>query len=478
MVPGGMGYLAILFFALILIFVPSNILFLLYIFFYIKGRKYVEPKPSKKELNDHVSIIIPVKKEPVEYIDEALKNIYDWKLNDKIEIIIVSDDPYTEYLKIAELAKKWRRKGLEVYVIWRKTPRGFKAGALNTGLWFSRGEYVCLMDIDSRISRDFIITGSSLLRENNDVVAIVARWNGRNRDSRIAEAVSASMKFVVDSIYRGRSALGLPVYPLGTGTLYKADYLKNKLRGWDEKRYLADDLEIGCRIMGLGGNILFLDNHRVSLEVPRKYSSLAVQQERWVSGSIDVLLTRFRYILGAKQPWYAKIELIWYLLQYLPAISTLFGAILIMFITMIYPVDILSLYWFLGLPWILLAGIYSWFYIKSIGEEGYSFWQALVNLGRSAAITTSLSPVFTKAFIKSLFGIKTEYKRTPKGFYESLWREIRFPYEVLIGSISFLYSIYLLMEGINYTGCWLLTYSLGYIYAILRWWREILFKPT
>ncbi len=464
--------------ALILIFVPSNISFLLYIFFYIKSRKYVEPRPSKTNVEGVVSVILPVRKEPLEYIDEALKSIYDWGLGGNVEVIIVSDDPYEYYLKIDKLAQKWKTKGLNVYVIWRRYPRGFKAGALNTALWFSRGKYVYVMDVDSRVSRDFIVTASNILRENNKVVAVVARWHGRNRDTRIAEAISASMKVVVDSIYRGRSALGLPVYPLGTGTLYKAGFLKNVLHGWDEERYLAEDLEIGCRIMGLGGGILFLDSHKVSLDVPRKYSSFVVQQERWVSGAVDVLLTRLKYILKSPQPWYAKLDLIWYLLQYFPAISTLLGALILMVTLAIAPYDVLRLYWYLGLPWVVLAGVYGRFYIESLRSEGYGLWRSVVNLGRSAAITTALTPVFTKAFFKSLFRIKMEFKRTPKGRYESIWRGLRFPYEALIGIMAFLYSIYLLIGGLSYTGGWFLIYSLGYIYSVIRWWREILFKPS
>ncbi len=420
----------------------------------------------------HVSILMPIRNEPLEYVDEALETLSKWKFRDYVEIIILSDDPYETYKELVGHVTKWRSKGLNVYVVWRSWPRGFRTGALNTGLWFSRGRYVYVMDVDSRVDEDFIWRAVEVMEKDPSVYAVVARWCGRNRDSRVAEAIASSMEFVVDSLFRGRSASKLPVYPLGTGTLYRSSYLKYVLNGWDEDR-LMDDLEIGCRIMGLNGRIVYLDEYCVYVEVPRRYNSLRIQQERWVYGATDVAITRFKHLIRSKQPWYAKFDALYYLLQYLPAITTLIGYLLLSIVIYYERYDVLARYWFIGIPWIVFAATYVKCFLNSLRKRGYSLWRALVNLGRASALTTTLSPVFTEAFFKSISRIKMEYKRTPKGRYEALISGFRFPLEFLTGLFFIVYAVHLITSKLYFSGGWFLTYSLGYVYSMIRWGREL-----
>jgi len=462
--------------AALLVFAPATVALLLYLIYYIGGGKYSELKPKSTRLNGVVSVLIPVKNEPLEYIDEALKQVYEWGLKDLVEVIVVTDDDHKTYEKIEEIARQWRERGLEVLVLRRSTPRGFKAGALNTALWFSRGKYVCVLDVDCRVSRDFILTACSIIRENTDVVAVTGRWFGENRDSRVAEAAAYSMDFTVDLLYRGRSGLNLPVFPLGAGTVYDARFLKTVLKGWDEDCYLAEDLEIGCRVFGLGKRVVFLDSYRSILEVPRKYSSFRVQQERWASGSLSVLISRFKYISSAPRPWYVKLELSLYLLQYFPVVSTFIGTLLLAPLALLYG-DVLKRFLYLPALWGFLALTHGALYVESLRKRGLSFWRSIVNLGRSSALSVSLAPVFTKAYLKTLMGVRGGFKRTPKGVYEALKGGLRFPVEAFIGVLFFMLAVYLWVFERVFTSLWVLTYSLSYLYATVRWWREIVFKP-
>jgi len=461
-----------------LIFIPSIIFFATHSYYYIKGRKYVDPSPKRMFLNDYVTIIIPVRREPIEYIDEALNCLYKMGLNDRIEAIIISDDTYEDYLKIKELASNWMRKGLRVYVIWRSVNKGFRSGALNTALWFSTGKYVYVMDVDSIIQKEFLLKASSIMNEDPSVVAVVGRWSGKNKNTRLAEAITCSMNFVVDTIYRGRASLKLPLFVLGTGTLFRASYLKHVLKGWDEERYLADDLEISCRIMGKGGKVVFIDDTYIMLENPWKYHALMVQQERWVAGSLDVLIHRFKNVFKSPYPWYAKLDVAWYLLQYFPPVATLLGALILLILVSLQPLDYMAVFWPLGLTWSLFAGIYSYNYISSLKSHGCGTWKAIVNLGRSSAITVALSPVMLKAYITTILGFRMAYKRTPKGSFVHRSHGLRVPIEFIIGITMLLYGLTSIYKGLLFTGGWFLTYSLGYVYSMIRWWREIFFKPA
>lgn len=458
--------------SLFLVFIPSIIYFVLHIVFYYKSRKYSETYREENTSEVSLTIVIPVRNEPIEYISKRLEEISSWRINGKVDVLIISMDPYQYYMDLKKIAEKYREHGLNTYVFWRNTIEGYKAKSLNIALWFSNTKYLYVMDVDSVIEPSFIETSIKLMENNPDIVAVVGRWCGLNRDTRIAESVASSMDFLTETIYKGRYASGLSVYPLGTGTIYRRDFLI-KLNGWDENR-LLDDLEIGCRIVSKGGRVVYLDNFIIGVEVPRKYSSLSIQQERWVYGAFDVLLTRFKHILHSPQSILGKIDMYMYLTQYLPSIALFLGAVLLAIVTFFNKIDVFSKYWFLSIAWLVLLFTYGKCYISALHSRRYSIRRSLINLGRSGVLLVILTPVFLKSFIKRMLGLKMEFKRTPKGVYDKLITRYRLPIEFLIGFSFFIYSIFLLVNRVIYTGLWFLTYSTPYIYALTKWWKDVL----
>ncbi|WFO76194.1 glycosyltransferase [Desulfurococcaceae archaeon MEX13E-LK6-19] len=465
-----------------IIAIPSMFILLLQGLFYICGKKCPKKSfnvTSEDILRDEhsnrpiVSIIIPVRKEPLEYIDDALNNLSEWSIRDKIEIIIVSDDTKDYALQIQNLVNKWRQKGLNIIFLWRSEPRGFRTGALNTGLWASIGETVYIMDVDSRINESFIIKGVKLIRTK--AMAVVGRWSAKNKDTRLSEALAHTMDYIVDSIYRGRSCLKLPVFPVGTGTIYDADKLKKIYNGWDEER-IQDDMELGARIMYRGDKIIYLDEEEVLVEVPRRFKSFRIQQERWAYGAMDVVISRFKHIIFSKQRFYARIEAFLFLLQYLPLLLALIGIPLAVFVSIAYKIDPFAYAWIINVLWSITAALYIKNYAESAAETGASFYKALVSLGRISAATIALTPAVSKGMILAILRKKYTYKRTPKGVHEHLLGTLRFPTELVLGIIFIITSFYLLYIGILLTGLWLLAYSLGYLYTFMRWPHDIIFK--
>lgn len=458
--------------SLVLIFTPSIIYLMLHILFYYRGRRY-ENICFNRDLSDlSLTIVIPVRNEPIDYIIKRLEEISNWRVKGRVDVVIVSMDPYDYYLNIKKVIEEFNKRGLNVYIIWRNTVEGYKARSLNIALWFSNTKYFYLMDVDSVVEPGFIETACKIMESDQSVVAVVGKWYGLNRDTRIAQAIASSIDFLTETIYKGRYVSKLPVYPLGTGTIYRRDYL-TKLDGWDENR-LLDDLEIGCRIVSKGGRMVYLDEYTIGVEVPRKYTSLATQQERWVYGAIDVLLTRFKHIWSSPQSILGKIDMTMYLLQYLPSITTLLGALLLALAIPFIKTDIIAKYWFIGIAWIILVAIYGKCYVSALLNRNYSIKESLINIGRSSVLLITLSPVFLKSFFKRIMGFRMEFKRTPKGIYDKSIFKYRFPYEFLIGFSFFIYSIFLLVNRIVYTSLWFLTYSFPYIYASIRWRKEIM----
>ncbi len=462
--------------SIILITLPSAIVLIMQAIFYIIGKRksYTDIIPQNI-VKDKVSVIIPVRNEPPEILDDALKHLSTWNMRKRLEIIIVADDDENHVKYTRDVVEKWKKK-LNIIFLWRSFPRGYRTGALNDGLMVSTGKYIYVMDVDSRISEDTLLKAISILNENKQAVAIVIRWKGLNRDTRLSEAISTAMDFIVDSIYRGRASLKLPVFPTGTGTVYRSSYLKEVLHGWDENR-IQDDMEIGARIMSYGLKVLYIDNDCVFVEVPRRFRSFRIQQERWVYGTLDVVITRFKEILTSKMPWYAKLEALTFLLQYVPLFTTCLGLLIIIFIGVSWSIDPFKMYWYLPVVWFISAIMYASSFIDSARNHGLSTWRALVNLGRISAATVAITPTIVKATIKALLRRKMVYKRTPKGSFEAiLTHRLRLPSELLMGIVSFFSAILFIIMKLHYSGLWLLAYSLGYIYSFIRWGRDILFK--
>ncbi len=459
---------------MILITIPSIIVMFIHSILYLIGRKFrVETSIVDDFVDKKITVIMPIRKEPLEIVDDGLNHLHSLELGKHMEVIIVSDDPKDYLDSLKKLVSKWRDRGLDLYLVWRSESRGFKAGALNVALGLSTGDYVYVMDVDNRLSKEALLKAIGLI-ENEGYEAVVIRWYGGSRDTRVSEAIASSMDYIVDSIYRGRACLKLPLLTVGTGTLFKTSYLKSVVGGWDEERIL-EDIDIGVRIICLNGRVGFIDKPPIHVDVPRRLKSFLIQQERWAYGAVDVALSRFKDILFSKQPLYSKIELFVYLLQYTPVLFTLLG---ILFITpsIVYGDDLFYKYWFLVLPWAIVSAFYVYTFTDSQARRGYSRWRGVVNLGRISAITVVLSPCLSKAMLKAFFRRPFVFKRTPKGVMEARFSGLRFPYEIVLAIVLSIPALYGLCNGVLFTSSWILFYLLGYYYSIARWWRDLVYK--
>ncbi len=454
--------------------IPSIIIMVTHSILYIIGRRYREREYSLEGIGrEKITVIIPTRLEPLDLLDDALRHLYSLGLGSALEVIVVSDDPINRLGSIREIVGKWREKGLDTILVWRSESRGYKAGALNTGLWLSTGDYLYVMDIDNRFSREALFKAIGLIkREGYD--AVVIRWCGSNRSTRVSEAVSSSMDYIVDSIYRGRACLGLPLLTVGTGTVFKTEFLKEKLRGWSEDCIL-EDIDAGVRTICINGRVGFVDKPAIHVGVPEKLKSFRVQQERWAYGATDVAIKRFRDILFSRQPLYSKIELLVYLLQYTPVLSTLAG-VLLLSITLVYRVDPFREYIALPIAWTIASLVYGYAFTDSQRRRGKSLWRSLVSLGRISSITTVLSPTISWAILKAIARRKLVFKRTPKGELESRLYGLRAPVEIILAAILAAIAFYGLYNRLYITSLWILFYLSGYYYSIARWWRDLVYK--
>ncbi len=463
----------------LLISLLPSIELLLHSLLYFKGTKLNENiRVSNQGLKERplISIVMPVKNEPIELFERSLKSIANlkWPKN-RLEVIIISDDPPKKAIELKNKIKEIANKAsLNIVFINRENPHGGRSGALNDGLEIAKGKYLMTLDVDNIVDPDFLEKAIDLM-ENGSYSAVVARWKPLNTDTRVSQAQAYALDYLMDALYRGFKGLNLPVFPLGSGTVYRKDVLR-KIGGWDENR-IQDDMEIGSRLIGRGYKTSFIDCQGVHVELPPTVKALRVQQSRWSYGAMDALIARFSYIIRAPVPWYARLLYIGFLLQYTPVVGYIIGLPILFVAAYFSLVDKLLFFIITGIATVL-ASIYIYSFIHAHMVRNRRLKDIIVMLGRSSALVTFLSPWIAFYTLKALFRLPYKYKITPKGKEAYKKREGKISYSRIISivllTLSLLAYIVLLIVG-KYViiGMPYLLLAIAIIYSLIRWWKEI-----
>lgn len=362
------------------------------------------------EASGRLSIVVPIKREPLELITELINSVsrIEWPPND-VELIIVSDDDEATFDSLKRHVTELKPV-IEVRLIRRERAVNGRTGALNEGLRNATGQYLLVMDVDSIIHPSFPRMAAEVLK--GDVAAVVSRWRGRNWDTVVSQAVSASMDFTVDSLWGGRQALGLPLYVIGSGTIFRVDVLR-RVGGWFPAA-LQDDMDMGTILMRNGYTVRFMELPTL-VENPRTYSVFRFQQYKWAYGTADVLRRRFMDILRAPINVWAKFDSTIFLMQYLAVPLLLLAVIVAGLGSIVMGMDIMYVLWPLAVIHIGLLITISLLYGDSLQRHGLSRRESIIYAGRSSAIMGALAPHLLIATIKGAMGIPISWGVTPKG---------------------------------------------------------------
>lgn len=442
---------------------------ILYSFYYIAGLNY--GKKHTLGFNNElrkigVSIIVSMKNEPLDKIETLVKNFINSRLSTYGELIAVSHDDYDYYLKIKEVVDKAKGSASNVILMWREGGKGFKAGAINAALWLARNDYVFVVDIDSSFSEDLVYRALDLMERDPKIVAVTSRWRGLNCDTKVSEALWFIMEFEVNSLYRGRYALSLPVFTLGAGTLYRRDYMRNVLKGWSEDN-IVEDIDAGLRIILNGHKTAYLDDQVILVEVTRKISSLKIQQERWAYGALYTFKKYFFRLLASSINPFVKLELSLYLNQYLASALFFIGVVAMSALSIILRRDLVISNIHLISSWFISFALFSLCLAHVVYSSTRDVWKTLVVLGRAGVIHNYLSFVFIKSTLRCLLGLRLEFKRTPKGEFEKklLSKPLTEP---VLATFFLVLTVVLLMHGLIFVAGFPLMFTLTYVYPYVR----------
>ncbi len=400
-----------------------------------KGRKRESP-PNKDY--PFVTIQLPIYNE--KYVVERLLDSVV-KINypkERYEIQVLDDSTDETTFILSSLIEKYSSLGFNISLIHRTERKGFKAGALAEGLKLSKGEFIAIFDADFIVNPDFLQRTLPYFTDKR-VAAVQARWGHLNRDYSIltqGQALALDEHFLFEQDIKSQK--GLFINFNGTCGIWRRSAIEEG-GGWQDDT-LTEDLDLSYRVQLKGYRIVFIPDLVCPGELPIDVNGFKRQQFRWTKGGIEVARKLFRRVMTCPLPVGKKFFAFTHLTCpfVYPCLFVLSLLSLPLTMTKVKYTEVIlnpsqfsdyllvqnravSFYFFLLAVFTIFVLPFPILYIlayyranqlegKKAEKKAKWFFIAFLLIGGFV----SLSIFNTKACLEALFGIKTEFTRTPK----------------------------------------------------------------
>lgn len=450
-----------------LLLVPSSIIIIWHILCWLAGRRLKPVSGTPSEVAT-VSVLVPTKDDPPELLEAVLESVssLSWP-KDKLELVIVSDDQGQRGLLLKQLVESMSLQlGLNSKVIVREVAVGRRCGALNEAFRASRGEYIMLLDMDNKPHPLVLQRAAAYLSEG--YAACVPRWSPYYyHKTRVSTAVAASTDFLSDSIFKGRAALGLSIFPVA-GVVYRRQVLES-LGLWDVN-VVQDDMWLGVKLISNGMRVAFADDTPVEVLVSHTYKAFKVQQSKWIYGVMDILRRGAIRVLNSKKtPPTHRLDALLYLCQQVPPCCVLLGTLFLSALSVLTSTDAASTLLPALLAWWAINLAEAYFFLKSQLNRGMDLKESLFRLGRSAAMAFALAPSLTFTGLAGITGLRVKYRITPKGAEEKDSFELRdVMSEALTFALLLALTVVLFLRGAFITASVVIYAAIPFAYVFTR----------
>ncbi|HUB34641.1 MAG TPA: glycosyltransferase [Bryobacteraceae bacterium] len=445
---------------------------------YFKHRRNAtsEPPPHRFQQLPPVTIQLPLYNE--RYVVERLvEEVVKIEYPKELLQIQVLDDSTDDTAPFAEaLVERYRNMGYPIEYHHRSNRHGFKAGALQEGLETARGELVAVFDADFCPPPEFL-TRTVHFFADPTVGVVQTRWSYLNRDYNFLTEVEAMLldgHFILE--HGARSRAGYFFNFNGTAGILRRKMIDDA-GGWQHDT-LTEDSDLSYRAQLKGWRFVYLPGLDCPSELPVEMHGFQIQQSRWAKGLTQVSRKLLPSILKADIPKRVKAEAF---LHLTPNISY---PLMIVVSALMLPVMIVRFYmgWmqmlFLDLP--LIAASFwsiSLFYVVAQRELYPKNWKrSVLLLPMLMAVGVALTIINTRAVLEALFGVRTEFARTPK--YAIGDRPVNLevkkyrrrsgwlPYAEIVCGMYFIGMIVFAIETYNFFAIpFLILFVLGYFWA-------------
>jgi cellulose synthase/poly-beta-1,6-N-acetylglucosamine synthase-like glycosyltransferase len=332
---------------------------------------------------------------------------------EKLEIQVL-DDSTDETTKIAEaVCAKYAEQGFDIHYIHRSDRTGFKAGALENGNKFAKGDLFAIFDAD-------FVPKPDCLRKLVDfftdpmVGCAQMRWshiNGRYNLLTRLQTIMLDGHFVVEQTTRNRTG-GFFNFN-GTAGIWRRQAIEMS-GGWQHDT-LTEDTDLSFRVQLMGWKFVYLLDEDAPAEIPVEINAFKAQQRRWAKGVMQVGLKLYPRIWLAPLPLRVKLEMFFRLtgnISYpLMIIASFlqFPLLLVRYNQPFYHLMVLDLplLFFSSISVVLFYGSAVW-YLDEKRAPRLLHLPLVMGLGIGLAFSNA------RAVLEALLGVKSEFVRTPK----------------------------------------------------------------
>lgn len=245
--------------------------------FYLAFHENPPPLQDEEEEQPLVSVLLPAYNE-AEVIDASLRSLMALRYSN-LEIIVIDDGSKDETAKKARLTA--RESHLPVRVI--SQANGGKAAALNTGFIHASGDFVLVVDADSRVEPDSLQYGLRHLADPH--VGAVGGFVGiANTRKLLCKFQALEYLQSLNFVRRALSRLNMVTVVPGPVGLFRREAIL-QVGGYREGNMtFAEDADITMRLLAAGWKVTGDRSMVAYTEAPETVYELLRQRYRWRRG--------------------------------------------------------------------------------------------------------------------------------------------------------------------------------------------------
>jgi len=443
---------------------------------YAKHRKNAPGPPPPVVAWPKVTIQLPIYNERyvIERLVEAVSR-FDYP-SDLLEVQVLDDSTDETRQVASSCVERYQALGLNIHYLHRTNREGYKAGALAEGLKSATGELVAIFDADFLPSPDFLRRTVPYFVDPK-LAMLQTRWTYLNRHySALTEVESILLDghFIIEHGARSRSGVFFNFN--GTAGVWRRIAIDDA-GGWQHDT-LTEDTDLSYRAQLRGWRFLYVPEIECASELPVEMNSFKSQQARWAKGLMQTAKKILPRMMRSDQPASVKAEAVFHLT------ANISYPLMVLLSTLLLPAMIVRFYqgWvhmlLIDLPLFLASSCsISGFYLTAERAIYPKTWtRSILYLPFVMAVGIGLSVRNAKAVLEAIFGVKSEFARTPKYNIEGqsgTWKKKSYrnragwmPYfEVGLG-LYFAATIWYAIQNQNYfTIPFLVLFVWGYLYT-------------
>ncbi len=381
---------------------------------YYKNRNKVAGPPPEISVWPKVTVQLPIYNERyvIERLVEAVAQ-FDYP-RELLEIQVLDDSTDETQAVARNCVERYQALGLPITYLHRDNREGFKAGALQEGLKSASGEFIAIFDADFIPPADFLRRTVPYFADAKLGMA-QTRWSYVNRHYSPlteVEAILLDGHFVVEHSARFRSGLFFNFN--GTAGIWRRAAIEDA-GGWQHDT-LTEDTDLSYRAQLRGWHFVYLPEIDCPSELPVEMNAFKSQQARWAKGLMQTAKKILPRVMRADVPGAVKAEAIFHL-------TANISYPLMVFLSMILlPAMIVRFYqgWVqvlvIDLPLFLASTCsISSFYLTAERALYPKTWKrTFLYLPFVMAVGIGLSVRNALAVLEAIFGVKSDFVRTPK----------------------------------------------------------------